>query len=392
MEVDLKYVISERDRYGNLRFYYRRKPAPRIRIRATPGTPEFLDAYRLAEQGKSADPAKADLAARSPAIEKGTLRHLVQIYRGSPEFKSLDARTQRVRSGILDRLCAAGGDAGKKPYGARSAIGMEPRHIRMIRDENADRPEAANGIVKALRQVFAYAIEVEQPGIRSNPARDVPYLQSSGDGHHAWTLAEVEQFEATHPIGSRARLALAALLYTGQRRSDIVAFGEHLISIEDVEIEIDGEPEIVQQEWLTFRQFKGRKKKPIDLSIPIIPAFREIIDATPGSGKAWLLTEFGRPFTANGFGNWFAERCAEAGVPGRAHGLRKATAARLAELQCTDREIMAITGHTTSKEIDRYTRSARQKVLAASAMGRLSADVRRRKSPALKLVSGRTAA
>jgi len=83
------------------------------------------------------------------------------------------------------------------------------------------------------------------------------------------------------------------------------------------------------------------------------------------------------PFTDAGFGNWFRDRCVEAEVPGRAHGLRKAISARLAELGCSDREIMAITGHMTSKEVDRYTKGARQRVLAASAMEKLSAEARR---------------
>jgi ATP-dependent exoDNAse (exonuclease V) alpha subunit len=41
---------------------------------------------------------------------------------------------------------------------------------------------------------------------------------------------------------------------------------------------------------------------------------------------------------------------------------------RLAELGASDREIMAITGHQTAKEVDRYTKGARQRTLAASAM------------------------
>jgi integrase len=36
---------------------------------------------------------------------------------------------------------------------------------------------------------------------------------------------EILQFETKHPVGSRARLALALLLYTGQRRSDVVRMG-----------------------------------------------------------------------------------------------------------------------------------------------------------------------
>jgi len=36
--------------------------------------------------------------------------------------------------------------------------------------------------------------------------------------------------------------------------------------------------------------------------------------------------------------------------------LRKAAAARLAELGCSEFEIMVITGHQTSKEVTRYTK------------------------------------
>ncbi len=72
-----------------------------------------------------------------------------------------------------------------------------------------------------------------------------------------------------------------------------------------------------------------------------------------------LLTRApGRPFTANGLGNRFADRCREAGVPGRARGLRKALAVRLAEGGATPHEIMAWTGHTTLGEVERHTKAA----------------------------------
>jgi len=114
-----------------------------------------------------------------------------------------------------------------------------------------------------------------------------------------------------------------------------------------------------------------RKRKPITLSIPVRPELKAIIDATPSGSLTFLVTAFGKPFTANGFGNWFRERCDEAGLKHcSAHGLRKAAAARLAECGASESETMAITGHTTSKEVVRYTRGARQKVLAAKAMAR----------------------
>lgn len=368
MQIDTKYLIKEKDRHGNVRVYYRKKPGPRIRIREKEGTPEFLRAYVLASQGKSTDPRAIARASRpnNPRLkppQPGTLRDLIVRYYKAPEFwKELDPRTQRVRKLILDKLCEAGGENGKKPYGQRAVAGIEPRHIRAIRDEIAERPEAANGIIKALRQVFAYGLEASVPGVKSNPARDVKYLKSDGDGHHSWSIEEVEAFEAKHPVGGMARLALALLLYTGQRRSDIVRMG----------------PGNVKNGWLTFTQFKGRKRKPITLAIPVIPELRNIIDKTPGTGEAFLMNELRRPFTAAGFGNWFHDRCVEVKdergrelVPGRAHGLRKAGATIAANNGATPFELTAMYGWSSTKVAEIYTQKADKVRLAERAANKL---------------------
>jgi integrase len=84
------------------------------------------------------------------------------------------------------------------------------------------------------------------------------------------------------------------------------------------------------------------------------------------------VTSFGKPYTANGFGNWFRELCDEAGCPGvSAHGLRKATARRLAEIGCSAHEIASITGHASLAEVQRYAAAANRKGLARSAMKKL---------------------
>src|SRR5262245_61609210 len=233
---------------------------------------------------------------------------------------------------------------------------MEPRHVRALRDERADRPEAANAIVKALRQVYAFAAETGL--VNRNPVRDVPYIKSGSQGFHSWTLEEVQRFEEQHPIGTKARLAMALLLYTGQRRSDVILFGR----------------QHVRNNWLNFIQQKNRNRRPISLSIPVAPPLQSIIAASRCGDLTFLVTDFGRPFTPAGFGNKFRYWCDQAGLPHcSAHGLRKATAARLAELGASEHEIMAITGHQTSKEVARYTRAARQAILAEAAMARLSA-------------------
>jgi hypothetical protein len=132
-----------------------------------------------------------------------------------------------------------------------------------------------------------------------NPSRDIPYLKSHSEGFHTWSIKEVEQFESAHPVGSKARLALALMLYTSQRRGDAVLFG----------------PDNVQGNWLVFTQQKNKRRKPIHLEIPIRPVLRHILDHSPTGKIAFLTTEFGKPFSPNGFGNWFRKRCDEAGLP-----------------------------------------------------------------------------
>ena len=102
------------------------------------------------------------------------------------------------------------------------------------------------------------------------------------------------------------------------------------------------------------------------------PELAAIIDATPTKHLTFLTTAHGRSFTPAGFGNAFREWCNEAGLPHcSAHGLRKAAAARLAERGATAHEIMAVTGHRSLEEVERYTRAARQGRLADAAMMKL---------------------
>lgn len=229
---------------------------------------------------------------------------------------------------------------------------MKPKHLRKLRDAKADTPEAANALVKELRQVFKWAVAADHAD--SNPAKEVPFIKTGSQGIHSWTIEEVRQYEARHPIGTRARLALALLLYTTQRCSDVVRLGHKMAH--------DG--------WLKLTQAKNAERKPISLEIPILVELQRIIDVTTPLGKdTYLVTQFGKAFTVKGFGSRFRKWCDEAGLRHcSAHGLRKAGSARLAELGASDREIMAITGHQTAKEVDRYTRGARQRKLAASAM------------------------
>lgn len=158
-----------------------------------------------------------------------------------------------------------------------------------------------------------------------------------------------QQFEGYHGPGTKARLALTLLLYTGQRRSDVIRLGRQHIR--------DGFMHVRQQ------------KTGVELAIPIHATLAAIIAETPADHLTLLTTQTGKPFSAAGFGNWFRDRCNEAGLAHcSAHGLRTAAARRLAEAGCTMHEIAAITGHASLSEVQRYTKAADQKRLALSAM------------------------
>ena len=348
---EYKYVTEEMDRFGTVYVYFRRKGQKKVRLREKPGTDAFDEEYKRALNGTPV--LSASLEKRSLAAQ-GSLRWLVEKYYGAPPFKTLDPDTRRVRSRILDILCER---HGHKPF-----TGMQPRDVAKIRDEKQETPEAANARVKALRQLFKWACAPEYGYAHFNPARDVSYLKSNNpDGHHTWTVEEIQQYRERHPIGTKARLALDVFLYTGVRISDVIKLGRHL--------ERNGPAGDVRR-WLAFTETKNGKKKPKHREIPILPVLGATLDASELGNFQYLITEWGKPYaTAKSFGNRFKSWCVMAGLPHcSAHGLRKGGAVIAAENGATNDDMKAIFGWETSKQVDLYTRKAERKRIARKSM------------------------
>ena len=100
----------------------------------------------------------------------------------------------------------------------------------------------------------------------------------------------------------------------------------------------------------------------------MLPVLADIIARSPTGDLTFLVTSYGKPFAVAGFGNWFRDRCDEAGLPQcSAHGLRKAGATIAAERGATTHQLMAIFDWTTPAQAEVYTRSANRKRLAESA-------------------------
>jgi integrase len=338
--------VEDVDRHGNVRIYYRRRGFRKVRLKGTPWTPEFMAAYDAAK--RIAAPAHSG----RPTLPNTWSWLCLRYFAECTEYKLLELRTQYVRRQILestfDELIRPNSD---KRFADIPLTRMDGNAIEVLRDRKLSTPAAANARVKAIRQVFKWG--VAKGHAPSNPAREVSYIKSGSEGFHTWSLEEVQQFEERHPVGAKARLALALLLYTGQRRSDVIRFGR----------------QHAKGGVLTFTQHKGRNRKPHQLILPILPALQKIIDVSPCGDLTFLVNEFGRPFTDAGFGNKFRDWCDQANLQHcSAHGLRKAGATIAANNGATARQLMAIFGWDTIKQAEQYTRKADQRQLAAAAM------------------------
>lgn len=346
MKIRLKYI----DEYDG-RIYLRRKGRPRIRLRGAPGSPEFMASYHAALAGQP-------IAAEGREASVGSFRWLVTRYTASETFKHLDAVTRRQRRLHLDEVCKLGPD---DPVAL-----LTPKHVARILEKLSSTPEAANARRKALRAMFKWGFK-NLDEVQTNPTIGVDKIKGKkSKGFHSWTVEEVAQYEKRHPIGTKARLALALILYTAGRREDAPRFGRQHIC------EVPATEERPAHKRLKFRQGKNEDRAPVDIDIPLHPTLARVIDATPSGHLTFLVTEYGKPFTTNGFGNKFKDWCREADLPHcSAHGVRKATSARLAEEGASPHEIMSITGHQTLDEVVRYTADAQRPGMADKAMARL---------------------
>jgi integrase len=107
----------------------------------------------------------------------------------------------------------------------------------------------------------------------------------------------------------------------------------------------------------------------VPVNVPLLSPLRASLEAMPVTAHlAFLTTRQNKPFTAAGFGGWFRDRCDDAGLPHcSAHGLRKAAAARMADLGVTTSELMAFFGWKSISQAELYTRAANRKHNARAA-------------------------
>jgi integrase len=273
------------DRHGKRRVRFR-KGGFSTYLTGTPWSDDFMAQYAAALDGVKAQSTEIGKDRTIP----GSVDALAVSYY-KLVFPPLKISTQAERRWIIERFR---GEHGTKPVRI-----LKREHIAAIIAARSETPHAANNLLKTLHTLFEHAVAVNM--ITGNPAADVKKFRIQSDGFHPWTEAEVAQFLAYHPVGSRARLALAMLL-TGQRRSDVVRMGWQHIA---------GGAIAVKQE-----KTGARLLIPLDID-PLLP---ESLASVPKTSMTFLVTKYGAPFTPAGFSNWFRLKCDD--------GLRKLVATR----------------------------------------------------------------
>jgi integrase len=333
------------DRHGKLRAQYR-KGGKTAYMKTLPDQPGFEgELTALREARKESD------ARNIPR----SVNDLCARYYRSADFAKGGTDDRRRRRGLIESF--------RVDFGNDMVSDFEFEHIeailiaRTVKRRNDKGREvggevAAMNLRKQLRRLFAYGRKLKW--IPGNPVEEADTVGKRRlTGYHSWTEDEITQYKRRHAVGTKARLALEIILWTGQRRGDARMFGPKHI--------INGK--------IHFRAAKNKA----DLGMPLAQDLRRAIAAMPSVGiTTFLVTEYGKPFTKDGFGNKMREWCDQADLPQcSAHGLRHAIGRRMAESEASQQGMKAVGGWKNDSEVSTYSASASQERLADDALGRV---------------------
>lgn len=323
-------VTRVKDRHGKVRWRFRSRgfsaylPGPY-------GSAAFVAAYELARTGK-----KPDGSTPGKRLEPGTIKWLLHSYQQTPGWANLAPITRKNLSNEIKWLEEQAGDL---PF-----IRFGVQHVEALMAKKAGRPAASNKVRKLLSRLFRHAIRLGL--MTENPAALAQSYKTNPHGFHTWTAAEIVRFRQYWPVGSAPRRALELALNTGVARQDMARMGWQNV------------------EGGKIRYARGKSGQAAVL--PILPELAaELVFVPRSETLLWFTHTSGRPYTPASFGNWFKDRCADAGLAHcNLHGLRKALAVHLAENEATENEIAAVLTHANTRQASTYTKGADRERLA----------------------------
>lgn len=337
----LPHLQHERNRRnGSVMWYVRvNRKLARIRIRGDYGSESFMADYRAAITMQSAVLAGTALPPSKTLgkAPRGSLRWLCDRWRESSDWFQTAKSTQRQRENILLHILDKNGDL--------RFADLTKAEIVKGRERRMTTPFAANNYLKTVKALFAWAVKADIA--TSNPAVDVEFLSRKTTGHEPWTSADVASYRARWQVGTRERLAMELLYWTGLRRGDVVRLGRQHIGADGM---------------ARLKTEKTGKVVSVFMS-PLLP----LIEASPTGDLVLIAGESGRPLAKESFGTLFHKWCVAAKVTKSAHGLRKLAAIEVAEAGGSEMHLKALFGWESHDQSAVYTRNARQEMLSKEA-------------------------
>lgn len=331
------HLHAQVTRHGKIAWYVRKNKGLRVRIRAQFGTEDFNAQYQAAITGEC--PASAGKA------KSGTLAWLLEQYRSSGVWLKLALATRRQRENIFKHVL--------KTAGQEAFTDVTKRTIQAGIDRRSATPAQARHFYDAMRGLFQWAKSADY--VQKDPTAEIekPPKPKNG-GFPAWTIEDVAAYRARWALGTRQRVWLEVLLNVFTRRGDAVLIGKQHVR--------DG-----------IIHFKTEKSgEMIDVTIRILPALQEAINAGPVGDLAFIIGARGQPFVKEAFGNEFSDAARAAGVRKSAHGVRKIAAELAAEAGATDHELDAMFGWVGGKTSRIYTAKASRKKMALAGVAKLN--------------------
>jgi integrase len=330
------HLQRETTRHGKTAWYVRVDKGPRIRIRAAFGTPEFDAEYQAALSGQTR---------RARGSKAGSLAWLIERYREAAAWTDLSPATRKYRESVFLQVLKSEADYPAAKITRAAIIAGRERRAS---------PAQARKFLDAMRGLFRWATTAGL--IKTDPTLGIENpKRKTGEGFIAWTEEHVAAYERRWPLGTRERVWLDVLLYTGLRRGDAVRLGR----------------QHVRNGIATIKTEKSGFT--VEVTLPTLPVLETTLKAGPCGDLTFIVGESGRPLTKESFGNLFRDACREARVPGSAHGVRKIAATRAANAGATVAQLEAIFGWQGGAMASLYTRAADRRRLAIEAMHKLGA-------------------
>lgn len=349
MDVTYPGLLEEKLPSGQVRYRVRVKgePGRRIRIHCDPNHVEFMRQYLAARQGEQPEPVKA----ASDYAKPKSIGWLVSLYIEYLESRvragTMSPKTIKKKRNLLARLIV-------RPD--REMLIPQERLLEM-QDAMISTPAQAAAFIEAVGVLYDWAIERRYVAI--NPARGIKSVYVKGDGADPWKSADVRAFFAHHKLGTKPHVAMSVLLWTGCRIEDLTFLGRAYECI------LDG---VEALRWVPLKRGSS------EVAIPLLPPLKAATRAPTVLGATYVLGRGGKPFSSgDSMSAMFIRWCKDAGLGGKsAHGVRKGLAELLAELGCSQYEIMAILGHSEAKTSEVYTRRVERWKLANAAVSRVN--------------------